>query len=76
MLSYSYGTGDTVTDSQSGVDSTVIWGPTELMGDKRYIMFRYINIYFECLMFTANNSRVILKLTLFLISVVTGQRPS
>ena len=39
-VTYSYGTGDTVTDIQSGVDSTVIWGPTELMGDERYIMFR------------------------------------
>ena len=46
--SYSYGTGDTVTDEHTGIDSTVIWGPTELMGDERYIMFRYINIYFEC----------------------------
>ena len=53
-VTYSYGTGDTVTDIQSGVDSTVIWGPTELMGDERYIMFRYINIYFDCLIFTSN----------------------
>ena len=53
-VTYSYGTGDTVTDIQSGVDSTVIWGPTELMGDERYIMFRYMNIYFDCLIFTSN----------------------
>ena len=45
IRTYSYGTGNTVTDVQSGVDSTVIWGPTELMGDERYIMFRYINVY-------------------------------
>ena len=53
---YSYGTGNTVADVQSGVDSTVIWGPTELMGDERYIMFRYIKVYFNCLIFTSNYS--------------------
>ena len=55
---YSYGTGNTVADVQSGVDSTVIWGPTELMGDERYIMFRYINVYFNCLIFTSNYNKM------------------
>ena len=76
--SYSYGTGDTVTDEHTGIDSTVIWGPTELMGDERYIMFRYINIYFECCK-SCNFEIKVMNLVIikpFSISVVTGQRLS